>query len=209
VSLPCCGACCVADVAAFCLHKHSACNGGACLFLQQTLAGVTLAPESFKESFLDQVPKLATHKNFCLAGLHSPGPGGKPSSIYVHSKLIIVDDAFMLVGSANLVSLSMEPDHTELAVASWDTSATKAMRDALYEEHMGEAIPPEHADDAEAALTWLRSRAVENAAEPLGGPLRGRICQLDGRLYGNAVFLLSMIYDRLASRALQSPLDFS
>lgn len=169
-----------------------------------SLAGAAICPVSYQQPFLEQLPKLAAHKNFCLAGLVSPSPSGRASSIYVHSKLVIVDDAFFLVGSANLVDLSMDRDHTELAVASWGTGA-RDLRDALYSEHAGEAVPSEYADDPVASLRWLRDIARRNASQP---GLQGQICTIDGRLYGNCLFGLSLALEFLARRATEKPLSF-
>jgi phosphatidylserine/phosphatidylglycerophosphate/cardiolipin synthase-like enzyme len=45
--------------------------------------------------------------------------------IYVHSKLMIVDSVFLTLGSANVVDLSMDKDHSELNVSLWSTQKVK------------------------------------------------------------------------------------
>lgn len=44
--------------------------------------------------------------------------------LYVHSKLMIVDDACVTIGSANLVDLSLNKDHTEMNASCWDRYIT-------------------------------------------------------------------------------------
>jgi len=71
---------------------------------------------SYEDVFLNILPQLATENNFCLAALASE----TNKSVYVHSKLIIVDDDFYSIGSANCVDLSYDRLHTELAVSVFE-----------------------------------------------------------------------------------------
>eukprot|EP00416_Gambierdiscus_australes_P020289 CAMPEP_0171062088 /NCGR_PEP_ID=MMETSP0766_2-20121228/4858_1 /TAXON_ID=439317 /ORGANISM="Gambierdiscus australes, Strain CAWD 149" /LENGTH=532 /DNA_ID=CAMNT_0011517861 /DNA_START=5 /DNA_END=1603 /DNA_ORIENTATION=- len=174
-----------------------------------TLAGSTMPPTSYKSSFLDLLPTLAQHENFCLAGLHDLDLTGRASSVYVHSKLIIVDDEFLLVGSANLVDMSMDLDHTELAVAAWGARPAKVMRNALFAEHAGESIPSECLDNNVSAMKWLQDVARQNKAQFPSGRLKGRICELDGRLVGNGCFALSIVFDMMARHSKGKPLVFT
>eukprot|EP00037_Helgoeca_nana_P026500 m.299343 g.299343 ORF g.299343 m.299343 type:complete len:533 (+) comp27234_c1_seq2:1565-3163(+) len=171
-----------------------------------TLSGEPLSMPSpdCDEAFLSTVPRLCRHPNFALAGLVS---GGHP--IYVHSKLMIVDDAYLVVGSANLVDLSLRADHTELAVAAWGSSA-RQLRDELYCEHADcQAIPHEHTENAVASLDWLTQRSVSNAMHLAAGePTDGLLVELRGRLYGNVLFLVNTFFMEWRSRgAADRPLD--
>ncbi len=60
------------------------------------------------------------------------------SDIYVHSKLLIVDDEFILIGSANVCQRSMTYD-PELSVGIVDEAnlLAKNFRKALWAEHLG------------------------------------------------------------------------
>lgn len=69
-----------------------------------------------------------------------PGPDGGEAEINVHSKLIVVDDAFVRVGSANLNQRSEGLD-TELDVAvearfARERDAIRRLRDRLLAEHL-------------------------------------------------------------------------
>ncbi|HEX3757318.1 MAG TPA: phospholipase D family protein [Kofleriaceae bacterium] len=68
-----------------------------------------------------------------VAALNSGG-----SDVYVHSKLLIVDDEFVLIGSANVGQRSMTYD-SELDVGIVDSAGAfaRALRMALWEEHTG------------------------------------------------------------------------
>jgi phosphatidylserine/phosphatidylglycerophosphate/cardiolipin synthase-like enzyme len=83
---------------------------------------------------------------------------------YIHSKLMVVDDRFLTVGSANLTNRSMGLD-SELHV-SWETSpstrereeAIRRIRTSLLAEHCG----------------WSEAEARERL-----GPARGLVARLD------------------------------
>lgn len=80
-------------------------------------------------------------------GIYSLQPQGrheKDAQTYIHSKLLIVDDRFLTVGSANLTNRSMGLD-TELNVA-WETNSPREQgliksirraRESLLAEHTG------------------------------------------------------------------------
>lgn len=72
-----------------------------------------------------------------------PGEDGSDVGTYIHSKLIVVDDRFLSVGSANLSNRSMGVD-TELNLAfetdddnSPLTEAIRSLRITLLDEHIG------------------------------------------------------------------------
>ena len=131
------------------------------------------------------------------------GPGGDfviasltngTSDIYVHSKLLIVDDEFVLIGSANVGQRSMTFDG-ELDVGIVDSNNTfaKECRKALWSEHLG--VSPTAVDDpiagyaafkagiavhtahlkpypydATATMPWGHTRAIRILIDPYGGP---------------------------------------
>jgi hypothetical protein len=82
---------------------------------------------------------------------------GKEAAIYVHSKLIIIDDRYVSVGSANINRRSMSVDtEITLAVVDEDTipgklskqSTTvcrfaKELREQLWREHLGQEVLPD------------------------------------------------------------------
>ena len=72
--------------------------------------------------------------------------------IYVHSKMMIVDDAYIIVGSANINERSMAGNRdSEMAVGCWQPShvpiageplhgRVKHFRKALWAEHLGNKV---------------------------------------------------------------------
>jgi hypothetical protein len=65
---------------------------------------------------------LGEYDNFTMAALVEPRRAGESGirTLYVHSKTCIVDGEWATIGSANLVDLSLTPNHTEMNIAFWD-----------------------------------------------------------------------------------------
>jgi phospholipase D1/2 len=103
--------------------------------------------------------------------------GGRP--IYVHAKVLIVDDRLLRIGSSNLNNRSMGLDtECDVTVEARDddprraevTAAVLAMRDRLLGEHLG--VEPSAVADAVKAQDGSLVRAVESLRRPLGRSLR-------------------------------------
>jgi phosphatidylserine/phosphatidylglycerophosphate/cardiolipin synthase-like enzyme len=80
----------------------------------------------------EERPGLKVH----LCSLVAPdSPAGKPwMPVYIHSKLMIVDDVFTTHGSANINTRSMQVD-SELNIAHEWASVTQALRRRLWDLH--------------------------------------------------------------------------
>jgi phospholipase D1/2 len=114
-------------------------------------------PEALKEELaiglrqaqiLRRIAQVAAETGHALGvyGTLSDGEAPDRPSTYIHSKLLIVDDRFLTVGSANLTNRSMGVD-TELH-ASWESTdasegdpqlgeCIQALRVSLLAEHAG------------------------------------------------------------------------
>jgi len=80
------------------------------------------------------IPGLKVH----VCSLVAPdSPAGHPwTPVYIHSKLMIVDDVYTIQGSANINTRSMQVD-TELNIAHEWRSVTQALRRRLWGMHTG------------------------------------------------------------------------
>ncbi len=133
-----------------------------------------------QKKLLDSLKKAAKRGGHRL-GLYSPVSGTGPSEVqvYIHSKVLVVDDRFITVGSANTTNRSMGLD-TELNL-SWEAApdegeSIRSIREArlsLLAEHLGNGDIPEEGDlvefldrRAEAGDTRLRRHGgdVEDVA---------------------------------------------
>ncbi len=65
-----------------------------------------------------------------------PTPGLNYRQVYIHSKLMVIDDAFFTLGSANLNQRSMAAD-SEINIATDDHDKAKALRQRVWRQHAG------------------------------------------------------------------------
>lgn len=104
------------------------------------------------------VNPLFTYHNFTLAGIAGIGPDGRRKPVYVHSKLMLIDDAWGTVGSSNLHRFSLF-GNSELNAAFWDSITVRGFRSELFQEHLG--FDTSTMDDL-AALRLFRTTAMDN-----------------------------------------------
>jgi phosphatidylserine/phosphatidylglycerophosphate/cardiolipin synthase-like enzyme len=83
--------------------------------------------------------------------------------IYVHAKLLIVDDEFVLLGSANVNQKSMTHDsEVDIGVVDADGQFAKAFRVAAWAEHL--AVRPNDVDDVNAGYALMVKAARRRQA---------------------------------------------
>lgn len=133
-------------------------------------------------TFLTERARLAAYNHFTLCGIAGLGADGKRKPVYVHSKLMLIDDEWATVGSCNLHHYSLF-GNGELNVAFRDATSVRAMRVALFQEHL--ATDTSALDDV-AALRLFRRIADENRQRhEAGAPQwQGLAFRLDVATYG-------------------------
>jgi len=109
-------------------------------------------------AFLAARAHLAVYPNFTLCGIAGLGTDGRRKPVYVHSKLMLVDDEWATVGSCNLHHHSLF-GNGELNAAFWEPVTVRAMRVELFQEYL--AIDTSALSDT-AALRLFRRIADEN-----------------------------------------------
>jgi len=82
--------------------------------------------------------------------------GGRYQDVYVHAKAALVDDAWATIGSTNVASRSFYAD-TELNASLWDPGTARALRAALFREHLG--VDTAASTTARRSPSSARSRA--------------------------------------------------
>ncbi|KAL0491009.1 phospholipase D alpha [Acrasis kona] len=84
--------------------------------------------------------------------------------IYVHSKLMIVDDEYVIVGSANLNERSLDGDRdNEICVSMYNQSEQiKKFRNDLFVEHFGSELAMLYDRDRSDFMVRLSERAMLN-----------------------------------------------
>lgn len=116
----------------------------------------TKSPETI--SFWDHRADLANYHNFTLAGLAGLGTDGLRQPVYVHAKIMLVDDAWATIGSCNLHRASLF-GNGELNAAISDADFVRAMRSELFQEHVAEDTS---GMDPRSALRLFGTVAREN-----------------------------------------------
>ncbi len=101
---------------------------------------------------------LGAYSNFTLAGLAGIGDDGERKDVYVHSKLMLIDDEWATIGSCNLHAASLF-GNAEMNASFWDPQVVRALRCRLLGEHLEEST--EQLDDV-AALQRFGQVTREN-----------------------------------------------
>ena len=115
--------------------------------------------------FFDLVASLDHFPRFTLAAIATSEGAASYGEIYVHAKVMLVDDAWTTIGSTNTVDRSFQTD-TELNASIWHGDVVRALRRELFQEHLG--IDTDDLD-AVAAHERFAERARENAWRRLAG----------------------------------------
>jgi len=102
--------------------------------------------------------KLGTFDNFLLAGIAGLGANRQRNPVYVHAKLMIVDDEWATIGSCNLHRFSLF-GNSELNVAFTEPDTVRAFRCELLQEHLGQDTS---GLNDRAAFDLIRKIAKEN-----------------------------------------------
>ena len=131
--------------------------------------------------FFDLVASLGGFDHFLLAGIASNSGSGSYHDIYVHAKIMLIDDAWATIGSTNVADRSFFGD-TELNASFWHRDTARALRCELLREHLGSDTSD--LDDV-AAMGLMRESARKNQGRrERGERLEGLAFAIDPEDYG-------------------------
>jgi cardiolipin synthase len=111
-----------------------------------------------RKPFFDQLEAFGRYERFGLVGIAARDAAGQRRDIYVHGKIMLVDDGWATIGSCNLHFNSLN-GHSEMNASFWDPEIVRALRCALLREHLDTDTA---ALDMRAALALYRKIAGEN-----------------------------------------------
>jgi phosphatidylserine/phosphatidylglycerophosphate/cardiolipin synthase-like enzyme len=94
-------------------------------------------------------------------------------SIYIHSKVAIIDEEWMTIGSANCGPRSLEYD-TELNAFTNDVKQVVSFRKELWSEHLGVAKDDDILKNPHRAIKRMAETAEANGKKK-SGDLSGRL----------------------------------
>ena len=131
--------------------------------------------------FFDLVASLGDFDHFLLAGIASSPEPGRYHDVYVHAKIMLIDDCWATIGSTNVADRSFFGD-TELNASFWHRETVRALRCELLREHLGSDTSD--LDDV-AAMALFRERARKNqGCRERGERLEGLAFAIDPERYG-------------------------
>jgi phosphatidylserine/phosphatidylglycerophosphate/cardiolipin synthase-like enzyme len=86
--------------------------------------------------FFEKLAALRSFENFTLAAIAASRGDGHCEEVYVHAKIMLVDDVWATIGSTNVAERSFHGD-TELNASFWHAETVRALRCELLREHLG------------------------------------------------------------------------
>ena len=106
-----------------------------------------------------------------------PDPAANYRQIYIHSKLMIIDDSFLTLGSANMNVRSMAGD-SEMNIITDDPDKAEALRRRVWSQHTGGFINADGGDGRETAtakafIAWQELMEMNENAMSYGKPITG------------------------------------
>jgi cardiolipin synthase len=133
-------------------------------------------------SRFDRLAALDRYENFALVGIATRTAEGTRANIYIHAKVMLVDDVWATIGSGNLHAGALFRN-TEMNASFWDPPTVRALRCALLSEHL--QTDTLSLDDR-AAFRLYRRIARENRRRlDAGDPdWQGLAFRLDAATYG-------------------------
>ncbi len=131
--------------------------------------------------FFDALAALGMRPNFSLAALATSDAAGRRHEVYVHAKLMLVDDAWATIGSTNVLTRSFHAD-TELNASFWHPPTVRALRVALLREHTG--IDTGALGLSAALQAFVESAAVHRDRRARGMTTSGLAYAMDPGRYG-------------------------
>lgn len=143
---------------------------------------VLLPAEPDGQVFLEQLGAFGRHERFTLAGIAGRSTASGRHDVYVHSKVMLIDDAWATIGSCNLHAGSAF-GNSELNVTFWDPAVVRALRCKLLDEHLGQDTA--NLDDHSALREYGRIARENRRRRDVGDPeWQGLAFSLDPATYG-------------------------
>jgi phosphatidylserine/phosphatidylglycerophosphate/cardiolipin synthase-like enzyme len=121
--------------------------------------------------YLETVAAVGGAGTFVIASLHN-----KKSPIYVHAKLMICDDEFVLLGSANICQRSMTHDsELQIGIVDADEEFALKLRKTLWSEHLQVPASSSNLDSVSLKAYELFKKAAISSSGRLTRYLTGPV----------------------------------
>ena len=138
--------------------RHALKRGVEVVLLMPAKPDVSSQVPAERRAFLKARTTLGAYPNFMLAGIAGINAEGHRTPVYVHAKLMLVDDEWATAGSCNLHHFSFF-GNGEMNVAFSEANIVRAFRCELLREHLNQDT---FGLDDRTALHLFRKIAREN-----------------------------------------------
>lgn len=112
----------------------------------------------------DLLSRVGRRERFTLVGLAQRDNAGNFFNVYVHAKIMLVDDAWATIGSTNFVGRSFKKE-TEMNASFWSAKVVRDLREKLFDEHLAgtakSLMPPAAFDHFAATARANRERLAK------------------------------------------------
>jgi phosphatidylserine/phosphatidylglycerophosphate/cardiolipin synthase-like enzyme len=135
-----------------------------------------------RRAFFESLAALGAYERFTFAGIAGRDGEGRRHTVYIHAKIMLIDDAWATIGSCNVASRSFFGD-TEMNATFWDRNVVRTLRCELLSEHL-DADTSELDDRSAFALYREIARANRDKRDAGRGDWRGNAFALDPSAYG-------------------------
>jgi cardiolipin synthase A/B len=135
-----------------------------------------------RRALFDRVARLGQYERFSLVGIAAQSAGGERRDVYVHAKIMLIDDKWATIGSCNLHSNSLLGAYRDECV-NLGPGGRPSVSVELLREHLGQDTTYL---DARAALQLYRNVARQNRLKRDAGDSdwQGMAYFLDPAAYG-------------------------
>ncbi len=131
--------------------------------------------------FFEKLARLGGWDRFTLAAIAANRGKGRYDEVYVHAKIMLVDDVWATIGSTNVAERSFHQD-TELNASFWHAPTVRALRVELLREHLGRDTSD--LDDREALRRFRETALANRDRRTCWEPLEGLAYAVEPRDYG-------------------------
>ncbi len=111
-----------------------------------------------QQAFFKSWTALDAYEHFTLAGIAGLNARNQRTPVYIHAKLMLIDDVWATIGSCNLHGDSLS-GNAEMNATFWNPKTVRALRCELFQEHLDQDTS---GMDDRAALQAFREVALEN-----------------------------------------------
>jgi len=115
------------------LRLHSALERGVRVAILAPAFPADVRPDA--QDAYRALAELWSYEGFTMATLNATSKEARYGNVHVHSKIMLIDDAFATIGSCNIRTRAFF-EHTEMNASVRDAEFARSLRNQLLQEHL-------------------------------------------------------------------------